>query len=51
MLDARLQKSLDPRYDQLLLAAARNWIYQPAMRDGRATPFVKAVRVELSRER
>jgi protein TonB len=51
VLEARLQTSLDPRYDQLLLAAARNWIYQPAMRDGRATPFVKAVRVELSRER
>jgi TonB family protein len=51
VLEARLQRSVDPRYDQLLLTAARNWTYRPAMRDGRATPFVKAVRVELSRER
>jgi TonB family protein len=46
---ARLQKALHPRYDQLLLAAARNWAYRPALRDGQPTAFVKAVRVELVR--
>jgi len=48
---ARLQKTLHPRYDQLLLAATRNWTYRPATRDGRPTPFVKAVRVELTQAR
>jgi len=51
VLEARLQKTVNPRYDQLLLAAARNWTYQPALRDGQPTPFVKAVRVELSQGR
>lgn len=51
VLEARMQKTLNPRYDQLLLAAARNWTYRPAMRDGQPTPFVKAVRVELSQDR
>ena len=51
VLEARLQKTLNPRYDQLLLAAARNWTYRPAMRDGQPTPFVKAVRVELTQGR
>jgi tetratricopeptide (TPR) repeat protein len=49
--EARLQRPLHPRYDQLLLAAARKWTYRPALRDGRPTPFVKAVRIELSRGR
>ena len=48
---ARLQKALHPRYDQLLLAAARNWTYQPALRNGQPTAFVKAVRVELVQRR
>jgi TonB family protein len=48
---ARMQKPLHPRYDQLLLAAARHWSYRPALRDGQPTPFVKAVRVELVRTR
>ena len=51
VVEARLQKTLNPRYDQLLLAAARNWTYRPAMRDGQPTPFVKAVRVELTQGR
>ena len=49
--EARLQKALHPRYDQLLLAAARNWTYRPALRDGQPTAFVKAVRVELAQQR
>jgi len=48
---ARLQKTLHPRYDELLLATARNWTYRPALRDGQPTPFVKAVRVELKQAR
>jgi hypothetical protein len=48
---ARLQKTLHPRYDQMLLAAARNWTYRPALRDGHPTPFVKAVRLELTQAR
>jgi TonB family protein len=49
--EARLQKAVHPRYDQLLLAAARNWTYRPALRDGQPTAFVKAVRVELAQQR
>lgn len=45
---ARLQKAIHPRYDQLLLASTRNWTYRPALRDGQPTPFVKNVRIELS---
>jgi TonB family protein len=51
VLEARLQKTVHPRYDQLLLAAARKWTYKPALRDGQPTPFVKAVRVQLSQAR
>ena len=45
---AQMAKALNPRYDQLLLSAARNWTYRPALRNGQPTPFVKAVRVELA---
>jgi tetratricopeptide (TPR) repeat protein len=51
VLEARLQRPVHPRYDQLLLAAAYKWTYRPALRDGAPTPFVKAVRIELSRGR
>jgi hypothetical protein len=51
VLEARLQRPVHPGYDQLLLAAARKWTYRPALRDGEPTPFVKAVRIELSRGR
>jgi hypothetical protein len=51
VLEARLQRPVHPRYDQLLLSAARKWTYRPAQRDGEPTPFVKAVRIELSRGR
>ena len=51
VLETRLQKAVNPRYDQLLLAAARSWTYRPALRDGQPTPFVKAVRVELTQAR
>ena len=51
VMEARLQRPVHPRYDQLLLAAARRWTYRPALRDGQPTPFVKAVRIELSRGR
>jgi tetratricopeptide (TPR) repeat protein len=51
VLEARLQRPVHAGYDQLLLAAARKWTYRPALRDGEPTPFVKAVRIELSRGR
>lgn len=33
-----MQQSVHPGYDRLLLDAARNWRYTPAMRDGQPTP-------------
>jgi len=49
--DVRLQRPVEPRYDRLLLDAARQWVYKPALRDGQPTPFVKTVRIDLSRAR
>jgi TonB family protein len=39
--------SVHRSYDTLLLAAARTWLYKPAMKDGVAVPSEKIVQVEL----
>jgi hypothetical protein len=43
--NAMLRQPIDPRYDDLLLAAARTWRYTPAIKDGRPVKFVKRIQV------
>jgi len=43
---AEITRTVHPTYDQLLLRAARNWRYQPAMRDGK--PVASELTVEVS---
>ena len=42
---AEIVKSLHPTYDQILLRAAKLWLYQPARRDGVAIPVERTVEV------
>ena len=43
---AEITRTVHPTYDQMLLRAARNWRYQPAMRDGK--PVESELMVEVS---
>jgi TonB family protein len=45
---ARLMESVHPRYDQLLLVAARKWQYQPAQLDGTAVRYTKRIQISLA---
>jgi len=45
---ASLVQSLHEAYDPLLLAAARQWVYKPARRNGQPVKFQKLVAVLLS---
>jgi hypothetical protein len=42
---AMMRESVDPRYDELLLAAARGWRYTPATMDGHPVKFMKRIQV------
>ena len=44
---ARVIDSVHPRYDALLINAAKRWQYQPAMLDGTAVRFLKRIQVSL----
>jgi hypothetical protein len=44
---ATLTRAAHPRYDQLLLTAARNWKYHPATRDGNPVRYRKVIQVTL----
>lgn len=46
---AVLRLSVHPVYDTLLLAAARDWRYQPATLKGRPVKFRKAIQISVSR--
>jgi TonB family protein len=46
---AAMRRSVHPAYDQLLLAAARQWRYTPAMRDGQPAAYVKELRIDVGR--
>ena len=41
--DVRVTQSVNPAYDARIVAAARNWKYRPAMKDGVPVTFVKTV--------
>jgi protein TonB len=45
---AEIVKSIHPAYDQLLLRAARGWLYEPARKDGVPIPSEKTVDVAIS---
>jgi len=44
-----LRLSIHPVYDTLLIAAARDWRYQPATLNGRPVKFRKAIQISVSR--
>ena len=44
---ATIRGSMDPKYDNMALAASRNWKYQPATRDGAPVKFRKLVQVRI----
>jgi TonB family protein len=44
---AEIVKSVHPAYDQLLLRAARGWLYEPARKDGVPIPSEKTVEVAV----
>lgn len=44
---AAIQVSINPRYDQELLKAARTWRYKPATRGGAPVAYVKVVEIQL----
>src|SRR5262249_46357507 len=44
---AEIVRSVHPVYDRLLVNAARSWEYQPATRNGLATPSEQVIQVQL----
>ena len=48
VIDAEMTKSVHPAYDQLILRAARNWLYEPARKDGVAIPSEKTVQIAVT---
>ncbi len=48
VIEAEMTKSVHPGYDQLVLRAARNWLYQPARKDGVAIPSEKTVQIAVT---
>jgi TonB family protein len=46
--NAEILKSVHPAYDQLLLRAARSWLYEPAKKDGTPIPSEKTVEVAVT---
>ena len=45
--DASIQQSAHPLYDRLVLQASRDWIYEPAMMNGRPVLSEKVVTIQL----
>lgn len=45
---ARLLAPVHPKYDPVLLAAAKKWQYQPAQLDGTTVRYVKRIQVSLN---
>ena len=47
VVKASMQQSAHPLYDRLVLQAAREWLYRPAMLNGRPVPSEKVVTIQL----
>jgi hypothetical protein len=45
---AAIERSFHPRYDPLILAAARRWLYKPAVRDGVPIQSERVVNLSVS---
>ena len=45
---AEMVKSLHPAYDQLVIRAARSWLYEPAKKDGTPIPSEKTVQISVA---
>jgi hypothetical protein len=40
--------SIDMMYDQMVIAAAKKWMYQPATLDGKPVKYVKRLSISVS---
>lgn len=49
VIQARLRMSIHPIFDSQLLAAARDWRYQPATYQGRPVKFRKMIQISVTR--
>ena len=49
VIQARLRVSIHPIYDSQLLAAARDWRYQPAIHNGRPVKFRKIIQITVTK--
>lgn len=47
---ASMLEPMDPLYNRLLLAAAKNWVYRPARLDGTPVKYRKRIQVSLTRQ-
>jgi hypothetical protein len=47
VVNASMQQSSHPLYDRLVLQAARDWLYTPALLNGRPVPSEKVVTIQL----
>jgi TonB family protein len=47
VLEATIRRSLHPKFDALVVEAARRWKYRPAMKGGVAVRFVKTISLVL----
>jgi hypothetical protein len=47
VVNASMQQTAHPLYDRLVLQAAREWLYTPAMLNGRPVPSEKVVTIQL----
>jgi periplasmic protein TonB len=45
---ASMLQPIDPRYNRLVLAAAQNWVYRPARRDGAPVKYKKRIQIEIA---
>jgi TonB family protein len=48
VVEAEMTKSVHPAYDQLVLRAARGWLYQPARKDGIPISSEKIIQIAVT---
>jgi hypothetical protein len=46
---ATMRESVNPRYDNQLIAAARSWQYRPALLNGKPVPYRKMIQIDVKR--